>query len=311
MSEYWKSTPKYWCKHCKTFVRDTKLEKSNHEATAKHQGNIKRFIRDMHRGHEREERDKDRAKNEVERLNGVVSGNPSNAKHGMQWGRPNALPVTSQLQEATPAERKAQLIRLADMGVAVPEEFRREMAMAGDWQTVAERPVWKGVKKEDVPDDFKDFKPDPTLNIGVRKRKVEDQDGEGGDSIATTTRKGWGSAVRQYPGSTGTGNDDLEDLLSNAAPLPQQTLENEGSTEMPEPEIEQNRDPNDSLTAGDCRQGELQVTRPLKKEESHEVVLGNLPSHEVLPDAAVKQEPNSAQPAIVFKKRKAKVSTRP
>ena len=27
--------PKYWCKHCKTYVRDTKLEKANHEATPK------------------------------------------------------------------------------------------------------------------------------------------------------------------------------------------------------------------------------------------------------------------------------------
>ena len=51
MSEYWKSTPKYWCKHCGIYVRDTKLERTNHEATGKHQGALKRFLRDLHRGH--------------------------------------------------------------------------------------------------------------------------------------------------------------------------------------------------------------------------------------------------------------------
>ncbi len=93
MSEYWKSTvstslfhvkfvlilrqPKYWCKHCKTYVRDTKLERTNHDATPKHQGNLKRFLKDLHRGHEKDEKDKERAKAEVARLNGLPVGSGS------------------------------------------------------------------------------------------------------------------------------------------------------------------------------------------------------------------------------------------
>ena len=57
MSEYWKSTPKYWCKHCSVYVRDTKLERTNHEATGRHQGAIKRSLRDLHRNAEQQERE--------------------------------------------------------------------------------------------------------------------------------------------------------------------------------------------------------------------------------------------------------------
>lgn len=35
-------------------------------------------------------------------------------------------------RRATPAERKAQLAKLAELGVAVPEDYRREVAIARD-----------------------------------------------------------------------------------------------------------------------------------------------------------------------------------
>src|SRR5256885_11873454 len=96
MSEYWKSTvrrnpatpldlltefnngqPKYWCKHCSTYVKDTKFERAQHEATGKHQGNLRRFLKSIQDGHERGEREKQRARAEVERLNKVVAGSPA------------------------------------------------------------------------------------------------------------------------------------------------------------------------------------------------------------------------------------------
>ncbi|KAL8687964.1 MAG: hypothetical protein Q9218_006006 [Villophora microphyllina] len=300
MSEYWKSTPKYWCKHCQTFVRDTKLEKTNHEATAKHQGNIKRFLRDLHRGHEREERQKDRAKSEVERLNGVVSGTPTAAKAGAPWTKQTAIPSGSNTREATPAERKAQLAKLAEMGVAVPEDFRREMAMAGDWQTLAQRPVGDQVKKEEGLDDFKDFKPDPTLNIGVRKRKHDGEEEE--EAVEPVVRrKGWGSTVRQYPGSAADGKDDLDALLTgNAAPKQEeQAIETETSLLSPKAESPQ-------TSNGLQPTATSSKPPPLKKEESSSVDLNNLQTQESNGDVAVKQEDDAPQPAVVFKKRKAK-----
>ena len=41
------------------------------------------------------------------------------------------------------------------MGVAIPEEFRREMAMAGDWQTLSERAIYDDVKEDEHRKDFK------------------------------------------------------------------------------------------------------------------------------------------------------------
>ena len=226
MSEYWKSTvslygihsispltslqPKYWCKHCKTHVRDTKLERSQHEATPKHQGNLKRFLRDLHRDHEREEREKQRAKDEVARLNGLSKGS-SNAASS-PGARTSPYASTQVSKDASAVERKQQLSQLASMGIAIPDEYRGEMAMAGDWQTLSQQPT-KG--RLNVAAD-EDVKPD-TLNIGVRKRRHEEYEEEG-EASERVVRKGWGSTTKRYPGSAG-GDLDLDALLRDTKVL--------------------------------------------------------------------------------------------
>ncbi|KAF2088924.1 hypothetical protein K490DRAFT_20639, partial [Saccharata proteae CBS 121410] len=204
MSEYWKSTPKYWCKFCETYVRDTKFERQQHESTPKHQNAIQRSLRQLHNAREREEREKQRAKNEVARLNGVVSGAAGSSKEA-PWTK--AAPAAPPKQ-ATAEDRKRQLKQLADMGVAVPEEFRREMAMTGDWQTVSVTPLNdSGVKKEEA----EDVKPDG-LNVGVRKRKLEGDEDEDEAMDAKAKKKGWGTSFKAFPGSKDAG-DDIEALL--------------------------------------------------------------------------------------------------
>ncbi|KAJ9668610.1 hypothetical protein H2201_001252 [Coniosporium apollinis] len=269
MSEYWKSTPKYWCKFCKTYVRDTKFEKQQHEATPKHQNNIQRSLRDLHRNHEREEREKQRAKDEVERLNGVVAGAASSDP---PWKRKGAVPAAAPPKQATPEERKRQAAQLAEMGVAIPEEFRREMAMVGDWQVTAERPVFPGVKKEE---EDEDVKPE-ALNIGVRKRKFEGQE-EVEEAGETVVRKGWGSTFKEYPGSKDAG-DDLEALLKGVGTVKKQAEEAE-----PGPRI--------------------------KKEESEEGATSLLIDSEpaTAAESDIKAEKEAPATGIVFKKRKAKV----
>ncbi|KAL9598572.1 MAG: hypothetical protein Q9219_004403 [cf. Caloplaca sp. 3 TL-2023] len=301
MSEYWKSTPKYWCKHCKTFVRDKKLEKTNHEATAKHQGNIKRFLRDLHRGHEREERDKDRAKNEVERLNGVVSGASPSTRVTSQHDRPQAALLNSSMKEATPAERKAQLARLAEMGVAVPEDYRREVAMAGDWQTIAERPVFDNVKKTEDLDDFKDFKPDPTLNVGVRKRRLEGQEDEE-DAGTPAIRKGWGSTIRRYPVSADDGNDDLDALLNRKSSPDQRKRHETEPSSLPldlksQPDLH-----NRSLIENESK------PLSIKREESEHLDFGSALQQDDSSINAVKQEGEDPESTVIFKKRRTKSS---
>ena len=293
--------PKYWCKHCKTFVRDTKLEKTNHEATPKHQGNLKRFLRDLHKGHEREERDKQRAKDEVDRLNGVVSAS-SSKNDGAPWERRSAIPPPSigGNHQATPADRKRQLAQLAEMGVAIPEDFRREMAMAGDWQTTSERLVYENdvAKKEEA----EDVKP-RGLNVGVRKRKFEGQEEEE-EAGETVVRRGWGSTIRAYPGSGGD-EDDLSTLLKSTKRVmgEGECLQTLGSGRSSRPERA------DSHVTTKERQPDLDSPTIKKEESANSGAAPDTTSSESVVEApleSLKQEEDSPDSGVVFKKRKAK-----
>ena len=295
MSEYWKSTPKYWCKHCKTFVKDTKLEKQNHDATPKHQGNIKRFLRDLHRGNERDEREKHRAKDEVARLNGetpATSKSPAAASSDTSRRKPTAPPPSSaSLKQLTPAERKRQLAQLAELGVAVPEDYRREVAMAGDWQIMSQRAIYEkeDVKKEDGEEEKNPIR----LNVGVRKRKLEGEgdEEETGEPVA---RRVWGFTTRTYPGQ-GEDEDDLDALLATTTTL-RRDAQNKSSaaTTTEAPVIKGEADPQSDLSV-------------LKKEESLGVAIALLPSARNDVDASVKQEDGDpAGAGLMFKKRKPK-----
>ncbi|KAL9100250.1 MAG: hypothetical protein Q9163_004357 [Psora crenata] len=302
MSEYWKSTPKYWCKHCKTFVKDTKLEKNNHEATPKHQGNLQRFLRQLHQGHEREDREKQRARDEVDRLNGISSASKT-AKIGM---KSSAIPQSSPTnRQATPAERTKQLQQLAEMGIAVPDDFRKEMAMAGDWHTTAERVMYdtsrKGVeiKKED---DGKESK-EPMLNVGVQKRKYEGQEDEE-QAVEKVVRRGWGSTTRPYPGAAGE-EHDLDALLQNAIQIKRTdgafaSVTSAETNAAPAPADGPYIKPEHALISS--------AIPYIKREDSAAMsgIADLMPTNIVGEAPGVMHEVDSAETGIVFKKRKSK-----
>ncbi|KAI9730299.1 MAG: hypothetical protein M1818_008202 [Claussenomyces sp. TS43310] len=198
MSEYWKSTPKYWCKHCKTYVRDTKLERANHDATPRHQGSIKRFVRDLHRSHDKEEREKERARSEIARLNGLVSGSGAGPSRSSSTGITRG-PAPS-MQKPTPgmSSRKEQLAQLVDMGVSIPDEYRRELAMEGEWQVISQRVIEAAEHKPDA------------IGIGVRKRPANDEEEE--EEARDVRRKRWESTHKIH--ATGQEDADLDTLLS-------------------------------------------------------------------------------------------------
>lgn len=188
------------------------------------------------------------------------------------WKRKGAVAAAAPAKQATLEERKRQAAQLAEMGVAIPEEFRREMAMVGDWQVTAERPILPGVKKDE---EDEDVKPE-TLNIGVRKRKFDGQE-EAEEAGETVVRKGWGSTFREYPASKDAG-DDLEALLKGAGTAKKETEE----------------------AASGPR---------IKKEESEEGVISALvgPEPTTAAESKIKAEDEAPAAGIVFKKRKAKV----
>jgi hypothetical protein len=177
-------------------VKDTKFERGQHEATGRHQGNLKRFLRGIQNDHEKDEREKQRAKSEVERLNKAVSAPSTLSIQGNPHVPRTATP--SGTTQITAADRKRQMTQLAEMGIAVPEEYRRDMALAGDWQVISQKPVELGQQEA-------------SLNVGVRKRKVEGQ-GEEEGAGETVQKKGWGSTTRGYP----VKEKELDDLLTGS-----------------------------------------------------------------------------------------------
>jgi hypothetical protein len=208
-ADIWRRQPKYWCKHCSTYVKDTKFERAQHEATGKHQGNLRRFLKGLQDGQERSEREKERAKAEVDRLNRVVGGSSASpSTHNVATAdKSSSLPGTPQPSEA---ERKKQLAQLAEMGIAVPDEFRAEMAMAGDWKVVSQKPL------EDTTSE------DP-LSIGVHKRKYDGQEEEE-EAGGVVARHGWGSTSRRYPGAGDGGAPNLDALLSGVGSVKKEEI---------------------------------------------------------------------------------------
>lgn len=301
MSEYWKSTPSYWCKFCSQYVRDTGLERKNHEASARHQNNIQRSLRNLHKDKQIEERDKQRAKDEVARLNGMFGdGKKSSSTQSQSIPAPKTA-STAPPQLSTAAQRKSHAEQLAALGVELPDELKKEVTGVGNYQVVHERAVVPSdggtisvnrslaeilaeSKKEDqeVKDEVKTEDDTKAKANGARKRKILEDEEDIRDEEAAPKRKAWGSNFRAYPGSKDTGDDtgDLDALLS-------------GVKRKQEPETK-------------TEEEEL-----VKKEDGDEAAkpISAVPDVAESEDVAVKAEANSgaaALPAAVFKKRKGK-----
>ncbi|GKT59926.1 U1 zinc finger domain-containing protein [Colletotrichum tofieldiae] len=297
MSEYWKSTPKYWCKHCSIFVRDTKLERQNHEATGKHQGALKRFLRDLHRGHEQEEREKERAKREVERLKGIAPGSSASSFSAPSYSRPgSSAPPTS-----TEAQRKQQMEQLAEMGVSIPTEFRGDMALAGEWTVTATKVIDEDAQKE---------KPVEAKAIGIRKREQTEEEREEEEAVRGLFKrpKKWGS-TKTMPED----DKDLDALLSSSTLLrpvkKEEPVETDVKTEESPAEGEVKKEEGAEDVAPEANSDVPAIKREPTDEDAGKGL--DVPA---LGDDAVKKEDGAeaadsteaAAPAVVFKKRKPK-----
>ncbi|KAL3456291.1 hypothetical protein BJX64DRAFT_281467 [Aspergillus heterothallicus] len=278
MAEYWKSAPKYWCKQCKIYIRDTAFERTQHEATGKHQGNLKRFLRDIHRDNERSQRDSQRAKDEVERLRQSVSGKPSDKAPWKSASTPTAS-AAAPPRPVSVEERKKQMAQLAEMGVAIPDAYRGDMALAGDWQTVSEKVIRAGDEEEAK---------QPTLGVRKRKHDLDEEEEEAKREAEKFVSKGWGSATRRYPGAQE--DEDLDALLAS-------------TKEVKKPKIPGTEPEKGAPAADDSRSNEgapasensVQTQQPKEEEPSE---------HKSVP-AAIK-EPEEPTAGVVFKKRKPK-----
>jgi hypothetical protein len=305
MSEYWKSTPKYWCKHCSVYVRDTKLERANHESTAKHQSAIKRSLRELHRSAEQQEREKERAKREVERLNGVVSGSSSSSnaqgpgRSGLKQGGGGAYGASS--QQVTQAERQKQLEQLAELGVNIPTELRGSMAMAGEWTVASTRVIEDDQHKVESGEVVS---PEGRV-IGVkreRERTEEEKEQEEAIKGLFRKRRKWGVDSKTMPGE---GDAELDALLS----MPLVKTEKEQS-ETPHIKKEESMEeaPGDDAP----KSSKQESTPPIKEEAQEDGGVGAVPTNgrTADPATATGETGEAGGVAVMFKKRRPKNALR-
>lgn len=285
MSEYWKSADRYWCKHCACYVRDTPLERRNHEATGKHQGALKRFLRELHRGHEREEREKERARYEIERLNGVVGGSSSAARTGSST-LSSSTSSTTQARAPSENDLKKQREQLAQMGVQMPDTFKPEMAMPGEWTVTNTRVVETNEDGEEKVE---------AKATGVRKREMPEEMREEEAAVRSLFKKPrrWG---RDDKTEVGGEDDDLDALLSGSI-----TTKKEQDT--PGPEVKKEQDGGEVEEVK--REDEPAAENDAVKKEPDDATQG-LDEVAATKDEPVKQEDTPTTGAVVFKKRKAK-----
>ncbi|GFF27276.1 uncharacterized protein C18H10.07 [Aspergillus udagawae] len=285
MAEYWKSAPRFWCKQCKIFIRDTPFEKTQHEASAKHQGSLKRFLRDIHRENERKQRETQKAKDEVERLRQTVAGKPgAKDSDAAPWKRAPAAPPPAE-RPVSLEERKKQIAQLAEMGIAIPDGYRGELALAGEWQTVSERVI----RPDDDAEEGK-----PGSSIGVRKRKMEgdEEEQEARQEAERFVSQGWGSRTRQYPGAQS--DADLDALLDSTKDVKKVKLS------TPDEQSKENATKEGATPSNDAAARES-VLPSVKSEDKEAAQLATSDN------PAVKQEDEAAPTGVVFKKRKPKV----
>lgn len=226
-------------------------------------------------------------KAEVERLNRITGAGTPSSDASPAVASSSLKSTKSNSANLSAADQKRQWAQLAEMGIAVPEHARAEMAMVGDWQTIARKPV---PESEQSTDD--------KLNIGVRKRKFEgDEDPEAVEE--TIMRKGWGSTTRRYPGKEDHVDEDLDTLIAQSITKPlQKTIGTSSEAKVEDAETHVKRE-------------ESADNPPPALDEDSKLVAGTT-SDSQTPNSEVKLETDKSnlgslvEPKPMFKKRKPK-----
>lgn len=283
-------------------MRDSPLERKNHDASGRHQNNISRSLRELHKGQERETREKQRAKDEVARLNGLFSDKPGNARDATRPSGSASRPAPAPANMNPAAQRKAHAEQLAAMGVALPDELKKEVTGVGNYHVVSERAldssnavvvsgnrslaeILAEAKRE--PEDVKEESDGEEESKASRKRRLEHEE----DEEFAPRRKAWGSNFKTYPGSEAATDSDvnLDALLKGVVKKKEPAVKTEASDIVKQEQAE----------------GEDIVKQ--EEDSTSTKPLITVPDIAASAESHVKPEPaQESAPAVVFKKRKGK-----
>lgn len=180
MTEYWKSVGNYYCDYCKLHVRNDKFNRLQHEASPRHQGALKRQVREIYRKSERETREALYASRELARIGGKVAEAQPKLDDGLK-----------RVNIGTRPKKKEQIQTLDD-----PEIYRAALAaqaVPGQWSTVGGRTAdldssaksscikSEADQEEEKPDLAETDNPAQLVTTAIHKRR---RDGADEDLIA-------------------------------------------------------------------------------------------------------------------------------
>ncbi|EGX53644.1 hypothetical protein AOL_s00006g102 [Orbilia oligospora ATCC 24927] len=316
MSEYWVSTKRYWCDRCKMFVKDTPLSRKDHEASPKHQHALQRFLRELHRNKEKEAVAAENTKREAERLNNLE--NPDYVPKPLARRAADLIEKkpTKTNSFRSEEQKKKHLDELAALGVAMPESYRKEHAMVGEWETVRviERPATpedpedeesKRAKRRKIGDVDEDEDEEEADTKNFRMRTLEyPGDAVASENIGEITFKKKGKSKQamptvEYPVQTPVaGPEGVVFKKRGAKAGPKEEVDNEAIEKASAqiPPTEENDDVDSLSRNTDQAKGEDQLENPVMKHE---------PSEDKTPTPV---EP--AEEGVAFKSRKARNTNR-
>ena len=287
MSEPWRSVNRIHCDLCGATYRETEFETKQHKKSDRHQGAIEKSIRRTQQDKTKKEREAQKAKDEVARVNAIANGKPAPPARP----KPTFNATSNGGGARSESDKMRQMKELAAMGVAVPKQYQKDMAVAGDWEAVSKKVVTKpiappvaganGVKtevngiKEEGEDDVKREDEDVGVeeSYGVRKRRNSED-------------LGWGrrKKVARYD----DGDTDIARLLGGDA--------KDDSPDGKEEEIVKT-ETKDSNDAEGQQDGDVVPPTLIKKESSEE---------KAAPEISTAETKETSPVPIVFKKRKGK-----
>ena len=175
------------------------------------------------------------------------------------------------------------------MGVSIPDEFRPDMAMAGEWQVTSERIV-DAEEGENKPE---------AMALGVRKRAPDEEEVV---EIEAKKRR-WGSTYRTHPTEDEGGLDVLLNNATRKGRVPAVKIELQGKVrEENSKDIKLKPGVDESDISADFPSSDEAQKPGIKREPSDgEAVLPTVIDGDLKEEGA-----ELSTPGVVFKKRKAK-----
>lgn len=264
---------------------------------------MRRALNNLHRSANNEERERERAKREIDRLNGIVAPKTNNNNSGSSKSASG-----TQNKE----ERARQAEQLAALGVALPQEFRSELAMPGEWSVTSTTIVEDKNNADD-----EDEQGGTSTARGVHKRERTEEQLEHEEAVKGLFKKPrrWGRDSR----GLAEGSEDLDALLSGGLVVKKKDEEEEELKQEEDQRPVKNESLEVEVEGGVKEEDGIQIVKKEPEDDSGPIRTdikaedGKAPALPPVDGTRIKSEDGEKAseaaadvPVVAFKKRKAK-----